>query len=369
MTTKEIAIREEAGQGFDLEEVHRLDSRIIPQIREDMENARKLIFSVLEKDVDYGHQPGTQGMALWDSGASMIIRAFHCHAEHKVIFHEESDDLITWTIEANIIHNASKEIIGQGVGSASTRETKYKYRWVKKIEALALGYSEEDIAELKTRDSKSDPGITEYRVINPEYGDLANTLLAMSSKRAEVDAAKSLPGVGGALKILFDPELSKKKGVQAIREAVKEESEKPEYKRFWSMVKGMGVSEDSVHRALGVEHMEDWLNAGHTLDDAIILIGRKLVELSIRSKKPPENPETTTKVAQDIQTESAPVRPELIKTVDDLVNYARHFWGMDEAEMWKRLRYKDRDNFKYAAVQTPFEAYQELLLQRQAQKN
>jgi len=381
MTTKDVALRTEQGvevqnegnKNFDLEEIHSLDSKVIEQIKTDMLNARKLIFTVLEKDVDYGHQPGTQGMALWDSGAQTIIRAYHSHVEHKVIYHQETDDLITWTMEANVFHNFNKEIIGQGVGSSSTRETKYKYRWVKKVEALALGYSEEDISELKTRDSKSDPGVTEYRVTNPEYGDLSNTLLAMASKRSEVDAAKSLPGVAGALKILFDSKLAKEKGVDGMREASKNENFPltPDYKRFWSMVKGMGVSEDSAHKALGVDHLEDWIKAGHTLDDGVTFIGRKLVELINKGR---EQPPGTATQKQEPSPEpisrkiTAPSKPEEIKTVDDLVGYVNLHWSMEESEIWKTLRYKDRQSFIDVAVQTPFEAYQELLLWRQSHK-
>ena len=46
--------------------------------------------------------------------------------------------------------------------------------------------------------------VDEYRVENPEYGEQVNTIAQMAAKRAETDAAKTLPGVASALRRLFE---------------------------------------------------------------------------------------------------------------------------------------------------------------------
>lgn len=51
--------------------------------------------------------------------------------------------------------------------------------------------------------SDKETGEVQYRVRNPEHDELLNTIVKIASKRAEVDAAESLPGVASVLREMF----------------------------------------------------------------------------------------------------------------------------------------------------------------------
>ena len=248
----------------------RLSTQAIAIITENIALAEKLVNSVLEDGVDFGITPGTKGAGLWDPGASKIMAAFNCYAKHNVIYHSEADDLISWTLEAELISRDSKAVVGTGVGGCSTREVKYHYRWSKN--PGEDGYTPEEINQLKKKTYTD--GNASYRIDNPDPGDLSHTILVMAAKRSEIDAVKSLPGVNSALRKLFDPNL---KPVHAA-------STEPDWKHFWSIVKGMEINEKDAHRILGVESMKDWKG---TLDEALILIGKTLTELLKKKPAPP----------------------------------------------------------------------------------
>jgi len=65
---------------------------------------------------------------------------------------------------------------------------KYAFRWVP-AESVPEG------TDLSTLRTKTAQGRTLYRVPNPDLGDLENTIVKMSAKRAEVDATLQLPGM------------------------------------------------------------------------------------------------------------------------------------------------------------------------------
>jgi hypothetical protein len=84
----------------------------------------------------------------------------------------------------------------------------------------------------------------------------------MAAKRSEVDAAKSLPSVGSALRKLFT-------GKQRPNE---------DWSRFWTSTKNMGLSQDQVHAILNVKSMKEWVDIGKNLDDAILTISEHLAK-------------------------------------------------------------------------------------------
>ncbi len=335
----------------DIEENHgaKLTAFAIASITEQMELAEKLVNNLLHLGIDYGTMPGVQGTVLWDPGAAKIIRAFQCHAAHKILFHEETDDLVSWTIEAQLI-NPDGEIVGSGLGNASTREVKFGKRWVYKQDALREGYTEDDLEKLKT---KLTGDTVKYHIHNPECGDLVHTLLVMASKRAEVDAAKSLPGVGAALRVKFDSKVGKTTGATEST-TLKDDMTLPV---FWATMKGSGLTDENVHALLKTKSMKDWIAAGKTLREAASVILKSVMSAreSKASKKtapPPENIEPTT---------AFQVTQEHITNTAELIHYANKFFNMTEEDVFRTLHYGNRDNFLTAMVQTPYEAWQSLV--------
>lgn len=174
----------------------KLTPEAIEVVKENINLCENLVSQVLEKDIDWGPMPGVPTPFLWDPGASKIMAAFNCYPSRKILSKTEEDKLISFTIETNLVSRQTHQVIGSGLAACSSRETKYKYRWVVRDEALHQGISIEEVDKLKKRDSK-------YRIPNPEYGELVNNIARMAAKRSEVDAVESLPGVSSALRKLF----------------------------------------------------------------------------------------------------------------------------------------------------------------------
>lgn len=222
------------------------------------EIAELLVTSVLEEGWDYGQIEGLEGKSLFDPGAAAIMNAMEAYAEHEVIFHQEDESIISWVIQAKVIHRGSQTVVGTGVGACSTKEPKYKYRWAWRSELV--GISPDEIKKLKKHRK-----LDKYRIVNPEYGELSNTIMTMAAKRAEVDAVKSLPGVGTALRKLFD---KKEKRDDQQEGGI-------EWGKFWGWASSAGIV-DRVHTLLEVDSVKTWVTMGHTLEEAKQLILEKL---------------------------------------------------------------------------------------------
>jgi hypothetical protein len=231
----------------------RLNDVDIAVTKQTIEQAEKLVATVLEPEIDYGLHPGTNSMAVKDSGAAKIANAFNTYPEHAILHITEQDDLISYLIQARLIHRGSGAVVGSGVGACSTMESKYAYRWVRDPEEY--GFDKKTLRYDKER--------KKYRITNPEIEDLGNTILKMASKRAELDAANSLPGVASGLKKLFQGKTR----------------EEPRWTTFWSEVNALGLDEESVHNLLGVKTMKDWLGSGKSLNQAVELLAKKVKDL------------------------------------------------------------------------------------------
>ncbi|GAI06146.1 unnamed protein product, partial [marine sediment metagenome] len=136
--------------------------------------------------------PGVARDFLWDSGAQKIMAAFNCYPRYTMLKSEETPTGISITMECSLISRQNRSVVGTGVGACSTRETKYKYRWVVNPDDWGV-----PTKGLKRRQDGK------YQVPNPELGDLVNTMVKMAAKRADIDAVQSLPGVAAALHKLF----------------------------------------------------------------------------------------------------------------------------------------------------------------------
>lgn len=232
-----------------------LTDEAITIIKHNIDMAQKLIYEVLEEGVDYGRIPGTPAPSLWDPGANKIASAFNVYPKYNLLRSEESDSLISYTVESTLLGRSTGMPMGTGIGAASTRETKYKYRWFTAGEAREIGYSLEQLKEFKKKDDK-------YRIPNPEYGELVNTIVKMASKRSDVDAVQNLPGVSSALRKLFQ----------------QPGDERNKWRFFWGKVTQLGLTQEQVHKVLGVTSVNDWLSQGKTLEQAIETLARRPME-------------------------------------------------------------------------------------------
>lgn len=279
-----------------------LTEEAIQTIQHNIQMAERLVMTVLEKDIDYGIHPGTDSFALRDPGASKIINAFNCYPDHKILYSQETDEIITFQVQANLISRQSGNVVATGIGSCSTMESKYGYRWVENPEDY--GYKREEL----TRRRKG-----KYRIPNPEIADLGNTVLKMGTKRAEIDACQNLPGVGSALRKLFGAP----------------ERKRPDWAGFWGRVAQLGLSEERVHEMLGVTSVNQWIAQGKTLEGAIKVMSQRLSQ-----HEPPEQKKAETPTIEPGK-EGFSIDPQWLK---ECLNELK--WSEETAKTWLVSKYK-----------------------------
>lgn len=335
MVTKDLAKRDEERLAPPA-----LPPRITPDaIRETTQSIALLqgmVKDLLVRSIDYGRIPGTPQDSLWDPGASQIISAFNCYVgERRILKLDDNEQKIAACIEVPIISRSTGEVVGTGIGAASTLETKYKYRWAPNPQDL--GYDETSIKTFKTKRGTDEDGspVTLYRVPNPEHSELLNTIIKMASKRAEVDAAESLPGVASVLRQIF----SGKK--------FKGEYEGPVWQRFWGEVRRLGLTDHEAHTKLGIVSMKDWLAKGRSLDEALNILRGKEPEgteesgdLGVGSKAKLKRDPATIKSITDLFKACNEDWPDEFKSSKDVLkalNIADKSQIDDPAECYARI--------------------------------
>ena len=273
--TKDLTIPEATGISLEL------STQAIESTKHNIALCQQLVAEVLEKDIDYGTIPGVPTPFLWDSGAAKIMAAFNCYADYKVIDTAMQTPHIRYTIMSQLVSRSSQQIVATGIGAASTKEVKHRYRWVDNPEAEGISRK-----GLKTRkDGK-------YRIPNPDTEDLLNTIVKIAAKRADVDAAQSLPGVAATLRKLFLSPPSKPVGAAVPISHPSEgegitpipEPPKPNWAWFWTKLKTINVEAKEAHDILLVNSIkEDWIGVQHrTLEEAYDIIKSAVQDSAMR---------------------------------------------------------------------------------------
>jgi hypothetical protein len=323
----------------------RISPETIEETLQSIALLQNMVKDILKQGIDYGRIPGTPQDSLWDPGASQIIGAFNCYCgERRILKLEDSDEKIVACVEVPIISRATQQVVGSGIGAASTLETKYKYRWVPKPKEW--GYDEVAIKTFKTKRGKDDEGdVILYRIPNPEHSELLNTIVKMASKRAEVDAAESLPGVASVLRQMFSGKSFRKGEVSS-----EEEYTGPRWTRFWGETRRLGLTASEAHTMLGVTSMKDWLASGRSLDEALdILRGGK--------------EETSEQVEESTKSPTKPKRdPATIKTINELLKACHQDFGMQPEKVFAELNVKSANEI----VEIPAECYRRIAAVRSA---
>lgn len=167
---------------------------------------QEIMESVMHLDEHYGTIPGTKKPSLYKPGAEKLSLVFRLRPEYQIRRSDMPNGHREYEVTCTLYHIPTGQSVGQGVGSATTMEGKYRYRggekegtgnplpkeyWNlrkegKEKEAQALiggqGFSHgkiEGVWEICSIGEKM-----EYD--NP--ADYYNTILKMAKKRAHVDA-------------------------------------------------------------------------------------------------------------------------------------------------------------------------------------
>lgn len=139
------------------------------EVQAQVNQLQYLMKQVLKKGEHYGVVPGTKGKpSLLQPGAEKICLMFKLVPRYRVTRTELGGGHREVEVTCTLYQRGSDIVEGEGIGSCSTLESKYRYR----------------------KQWNNETG-TKERVENPDIADTYNTILKMAKKRALVDAVKS----------------------------------------------------------------------------------------------------------------------------------------------------------------------------------
>lgn len=151
---------------------------------------QKVMKAIMKKDTHYGAVPGTDKPTLLQPGAEAICLAFGWATRYEV---EDLSytDVVRYRITCKLYDRNTGELVGEGIGEASSDEE--KYRWRKAVCTEEYEATPEDRKRVAYKRGK---GGSHYTVeqIRQEPADIANTVLKMGSKRAHIAATKTASG-------------------------------------------------------------------------------------------------------------------------------------------------------------------------------
>lgn len=174
----------------------------VVEVLAQVEKIQTLMQKAMKENEHYGKIPGTPKPTLLKAGAEKLCLMFRLDPQYEITETRDGNHL-TITSRCTLYHVTSGLRMGSGMGSCSTRESKYAYR---KGERTCPTCGNESIIKGKQqfgggwlcwpkRDgcgakfSDGDKSIEDQntdRVENPDIADVYNTVLKMSNKRALV---------------------------------------------------------------------------------------------------------------------------------------------------------------------------------------
>lgn len=148
----------------------------------------------LKEGIDYGVIPGTgKKPTLYKPGMEKVMRMLSVIPQFRFETKIEDFDkgLFHYVIECTLVDVEFGSVIpgARGVGSCSSYESKYRYRWVF-ANQLSGGIDPSTLRSRKTR-----RGDMQYQIPNPDIFDQANPVLKVAKKRALGDAVNGAAAI------------------------------------------------------------------------------------------------------------------------------------------------------------------------------
>jgi hypothetical protein len=155
----------------------------IAEIKSQINLIQEVMRAVMKPNVHYGVIPGTQKPTLYKPGSEAVLSAF------RISVDPESEDLSNgdeakYRVRCYGRSMATGTIVGIGIGEASSNEEKYKWR------AAVCDEEFDATPEDRRRTAyKKGKGGGHYTVkqVRTNPADVANTILKMAKKRAQID--------------------------------------------------------------------------------------------------------------------------------------------------------------------------------------
>lgn len=181
------------------------DEMSVEQLVERVRKVHHVQREVMKEGVHFGKVPGVDKPTLLKPGAEVLGMTFRLAPDFDITEQVRDGDHLTVVVRCKLHHAPTGTLLGAGMGSCSTKESRYAYR---KGERQCPSCSKETIIKGKeeygggwicfarkggcgAKFGDKDPKITAQvvgRIENPDVYDQHNTVLKMAIKRAHVAA-------------------------------------------------------------------------------------------------------------------------------------------------------------------------------------
>lgn len=180
----------------------------IQDVKQQINIVNELLTEIMKVDHHYGIVPGTKKYTLLKPGAEKLCVLFQLVPKVDKIEKDLGSGHREYEITMSLYHRKNGAFWGQGVGSCSTLESKYRYRKSNTYEDTGLAIPK-DAKDKKAEYRKQGYGMVknesgawlwvkykgDSKVENPDIADVYNTVLKMAYKRALVSATIQATGV------------------------------------------------------------------------------------------------------------------------------------------------------------------------------
>lgn len=170
------------------------------QVKAQVQLIQEVMAAVMVKDVHYGVIPGTQKPTLYKPGSEKILSTFRIAAHPKDIEDLSTYDEIRYRVKVHGVSMENDQILfGVGIGECSSNEDKYK--WRRPVCDEEFNETAED--RKRTVWKKYDGKAYQQKQVRTNPSDVANTILKMAKKRAQIDMTLTATGASD----VFDQDL------------------------------------------------------------------------------------------------------------------------------------------------------------------
>lgn len=144
---------------------------------------QKVMKAVMKPDTHYGKIPGTPKPTLYKAGSEVLLTTFRIAVEPEIDDLSTPDE-IRYRVRAIGKHQTTGTVVGVGIGECSSSEE--KYRWRDAVCQEEFDGTDEDRRRVKYARGKNGGHYTRTQV-RTVPADMANTVLKMAKKRAQID--------------------------------------------------------------------------------------------------------------------------------------------------------------------------------------
>jgi hypothetical protein len=188
----------------------------VSDLKHQVTKIQQIMKSVMKPDTHYGNVPGVQNVFLFKAGAEKLCMTFRLIPSYKIDKTVHDGGHITYDVTCTLTHQPSGQVAGEGLGTCSTLEKKYRYRnedidtgvdlpsawWNSRDESklpmilknngvvpkTPAALAREKLSMAAGKVNGKWHVVYRKKTENPDIADVYNTVIKMAKKRSLVDA-------------------------------------------------------------------------------------------------------------------------------------------------------------------------------------